>query len=506
MKKVRILIGVIFIIALTGCLWMACESGGGDEGGGTDGKEPGFDGGKPAAPASTFVPVTDIFYVGGPMTYKVHDGTSGTNGTKDLKKSAVAFPDNATNDAVVWALPSGTPDYITLNSANILEVAVGNDPAFTDTVPKKVKVTASVLNGKASGQSYSKEIEIDLIKTDDWVAVTNILLLPATRKIEVDKNGKADPFVPAMTILPTNASALKNASKDNVIQWSIPPAAPAGITINPRTGVLTATEYLVIDKANGDTVTIKATIADGRAIGSDFDQTFDIIVKPAPKVPLTQIDKTGWEFKVDKNGSQGTAFNLTSKLFTKFIPLNASYTTAATVLWGTPSSGMSGIDWDGTSLTASTYALDKVIEGDTKTLTVKITETGMAEWNDTIPVKVIAANYYQIESITLAGGLEGTMTTTSGTPGRANIITDLSTSVTYLPLNAGSKAIKLWKNSNGTDKLTDLINITTAGDIEVPAAYDDAGKDFKVIAVVTNGKSKTEDKEIEVSVRIGTAP
>jgi formylglycine-generating enzyme required for sulfatase activity len=118
-----------------------------------------------------------------------------------------------------------------------------------------VVVTAYISNGTAPGTSYTKDFTI----TITFVKVTGITDVPTTGTAGI-------PLTLSGTVEPANASS-KN------IAWSVKTAGTTGAVISGNT--LTA--------ANGGTVVVTATIADGLAAWTPYTQDFSInILSPTP--------------------------------------------------------------------------------------------------------------------------------------------------------------------------------------------------------------------------------
>jgi hypothetical protein len=214
MKSMMKLVGVIALAALIGFSMASCESQV-PENNDTD---------------DDFVPVTNITGV----------NTDVTVGTVSLSGRVV--PSNATNKTIRWSLQSeGDTEGTTISGNNLTTIMEGY-----------VIVRATVVNGKAEGENYTKNFNISI---NPFVAVTSITRrFPDTGKVgeELILDGDANPY---------------NASYTD-IQWSIS-INDAGATRPTLKGDVLTT------RATGP-ILVTATIKNGLAEGTPYTQEFNI--------------------------------------------------------------------------------------------------------------------------------------------------------------------------------------------------------------------------------------
>jgi endo-1,4-beta-xylanase len=155
-----------------------------------------------------------------------------------LALTGAAVPDNATNQAIVWAIKSaGT-------SGAIINDGILNTPAAGTVV-----VTATISNGEAVGADYTQDFDIIVI-----VPVTDITGVPdtTTAGTGLTLTGDVDP----------------NNATNQTIVWTIKSAGTTGAAINGN----------ILDTTAAGTLTVTVTIADGAEVGTDYTQDFNITV------------------------------------------------------------------------------------------------------------------------------------------------------------------------------------------------------------------------------------
>jgi len=337
MKKVKILISVIFIIALTGCLWMACEGGGGADGG-VDNNEPGFDGGKSPAvitPEKGFIPVTNIIYTSGAIFY------GATEGTITLKGQVLPWDASYKNSDIVWSIIKkqnassnsavDNDEYISI-AGNVLTVKSDFDREF-------VKVRATIVNGGKDRQTYAQDINVPFVDESDFVAATDILLdKPIPYKMEVSDAGEGDdtPLGTTWYVIGSPGTQPTNT----IVVWSITQingstaatVVPDQIAIDPFTAAFHATKYQVQNRPDADAFQITATIINGSTTTAPLTKTFGggiatastaITVKPK-NANIAVTDIVIPDTVVPKSNTAGTiaAYPITTGVTLK--PLNAT--------------------------------------------------------------------------------------------------------------------------------------------------------------------------------------
>ena len=181
---------------------------------------------------SQFVPVTNIINV--PNTAIV--GTP-------LTLTGTVIPANATNQTIVWSVKSaGTTG----------AVIVGN--ILNTTGKGTVSVEATIVNGSAVGEDYKQEFTIVVIESGDIVPVTNITDVPNEATVGV-------PLTLTGTVIPENAT-------NQTITWSVKSVGTTGAIIIGN----------ILNTTGKGTVSVEATIVNGKAEGVDYVQEFNIAV------------------------------------------------------------------------------------------------------------------------------------------------------------------------------------------------------------------------------------
>jgi endo-1,4-beta-xylanase len=212
--------------------------------------------------APAFVAVTDI--TGIPETRNAVTGTA-----LDLNSGVEVVPGTATNKNILWSVK--TPG--TTGLTNTM-VAAGS---FTPTSAGTVVLTATIQNGIAQGEDFTKETSITIIKP-----VTDITGVPTngTRGYEVNLAGAV--------VEPGDAT-------HRTIVWSVKTTGA---------GVTSITGSSFTPSATG-TVKLTATIADGSAVGTAYAKDFDIVIgNPGETTPGFGL---GDYASISLRGSNGTA-------------------------------------------------------------------------------------------------------------------------------------------------------------------------------------------------------
>jgi len=218
MKNILKFTGIIALAALVGFLMAGCESVLPKDNGKGDTND-------------DFVPVTNIIDV----------NTSVAVGTVSLGGKVV--PSNATNQTIKWSIRREEDDIEGTISGNKLKTTEEGD----------ITVMATVENGKAVGENYTKKFYISV---EPFVAVEDIIFDGSTSE-EVGEEIYLD-----ATVSPDDASYTD-------IGWSI---VSAGTTNAKIKGDVLTTE------AKG-TVTVKATIINGAADGKNYTKNFSIEIR-----------------------------------------------------------------------------------------------------------------------------------------------------------------------------------------------------------------------------------
>ena len=192
---------------------------------------------------NSFVPVTDI--TGVPAT---------TIKTFPLTLTGTVVPSNANNKTIVWSVQdAGTTGATIATGSNILNTT--NSGTAT--------VLATIVNGASPSQNFTKPFNISVTEI---IPVTNITNVPSYATVNV-------PLTLTGTVVPANATF-------KTIVWSLVYGGTTNASVN--SGVL-------YTSANG-TAVVRATITNGKDIGTDYTQDFNIVVGDTP--PATNISGT----------------------------------------------------------------------------------------------------------------------------------------------------------------------------------------------------------------------
>jgi uncharacterized repeat protein (TIGR02543 family) len=252
-----------------------------------------------------FNPYTKDFYITITSAFVAVTGitgvpTGGIAGTPIVLSGTVA-PDNATNKAITWSVKSAGTTGATINGNTLTTKASGT-----------VTVTATIANGKTASTPYTQDFSITI--TNNFVAVTGITGVPTG-------GTSGTPIALSGTVAPDNAT-------NKAITWSVKSAGTTGASISGNTLTTTA----------AGTVTVTATIANGKTASTPYTQDFTINITNT-FVAVTGI--TG----VPSTASVG-AFDLAGTV----APANASN---QIIVWTVKSSGTTGARINGNTLTTT---------------------------------------------------------------------------------------------------------------------------------------------------------
>ncbi|AEF82753.1 endo-1,4-beta-xylanase [Leadbettera azotonutricia] len=328
--------------------------------------------------------------------------TTATVGTP-LNLTGTVSPPNATNKTIAWSVVSG-PGSIKGN--NLSATGAGT-----------VTVRASIDNGFAIGEAYTKDFQITA--SLPFVAVTSISGVPSTATVGTPLNLTG-------TVSPPNAT-------NKTIAWSVV-SGPGSIKGNN----LSAT--------GAGTVTVRASIDNGSAIGEAYTKDFQITASP-PFVAVTSISG------VPTTATVGTPLNLTGTVS----PPNA---TNKTIAWSVVS-GPGSIKGNNLSATgAGTVTVRASIDNGSA-----IGEAYTKDFQITASLPFVA------------------VTGISGVPSTATAGTPLNLTGTVSPPNATNKTI-VWSISDagttGTTIIDNTLSIARAGTVQVSATISngDVNKDY----------------------------
>jgi len=206
-------------------------------------------------PVEGFTPVTGII-----------NGPTGKVVAVPLPLTGIVTPQNATNQTIVWSLVSAGETGASISDGILTTEAAGT-----------AIVRATIINGKAIGTDYTQDFEIKVVTT--VVPVTNITGVPTSAYTGVPLALMTDNIV----ITPSDATYQS-------IEWSILNDGGTGSTISGAT--LTA--------ASAGTVTVRATITNGKGVGENYTQEFEITVAKSPLTGTVTITlRAGVEFLVN---------------------------------------------------------------------------------------------------------------------------------------------------------------------------------------------------------------
>ena len=227
--------------------------------------------------------------------------TTATAGTLFTLTGTVS-PVNATNRTIVWSIVNVGTTGATI-SGNTLNVSAGGI----------VTVRATIVNGRAAGINYTQDFNITV--NVPFIPVTGISGVPTTATA-------GTPLTLSGTVFPANAT------HSNIV-WSVVNTGTTGATISGN--ILNATSVGV--------VTVRATIINGRAAGTNYTQDFSITVN-VPFIPVTGISD------IPTTATAGTALTLSGTVS----PANA---TNRNIVWSVVNAGITGATISGSTLNAS---------------------------------------------------------------------------------------------------------------------------------------------------------
>jgi len=169
-----------------------------------------------------------------------------------LTLTGTVVPNNATNNTILWSIQSAGSTGATINNNILNTTAAGT-----------VTVRATITNGKDIGTDYTKDFIITVV----FVPVTDITDVPTTVMV-------GDPLTLTGTVIPSNAT-------NQTILWGVQNAGSTGATINNN----------ILNTTAAGTITVRATITNGKAIGIDYTKDFIITVEsPVAKVTISGTD------------------------------------------------------------------------------------------------------------------------------------------------------------------------------------------------------------------------
>ena len=343
-----------------------------------------------------FTAVTDI------------NGTFALNGVSGtpITLGGTALPNEATNKAPI--------NWSETNRASTISSVVIDGNTLTVIGSGNVTVTGTIANGAAEGTPYTKPFTINF-----FAPVTGI-------------DGVTSGAAEGAPILLTG-SVEPSYATNQAITWSLVSAGTTGSSLNGST--LTA-------PTNAGTIRVKATIVNGLAAGSNYEEEFNIVVT-SDFVAVTSITRNFAE-----TGITGTAIPLNVSV----VPGNATNTSIG---WSVLTQGGTGSVISNNSLTASNAGV----------VTIRASITGggagrvdfTADFNVTITQAFVAIT--NISGVATSG-VVGTPLTLNGTinPSHANAF---GTAITWSVQSAGSTGATISGNT---------LTATNSGTVTVRAA------------------------------------
>ena len=183
-------------------------------------------------------------------------------------------------------------------------------------------IRATILDGIASGENFTKDFSVSV--TTQHIPVTNIENIPSS--IGATPTGWGGYLYPY--VVPDNATF-------KTIVWSVVDAGTTGVTITNNTFI--SAQHL-------GTAIIKATIANGTAVGVDYTQIFTINVITVPVTNIIISSSYTWA---------GTPLELAGTI-------EPEYATYQNIVWSVKSQGTTGCTINGKIFNATTSGTAKV--------------------------------------------------------------------------------------------------------------------------------------------------
>ena len=208
-----------------------------------------------------FIPVTSI--TGIPASYTL--GNFALNGTVN--------PHDATNQTIAWSLVEAGTTGASLSGNSLTTITAGT-----------VTVRATIANGKAEGTDYTQEFAIEIGDSSggSFTAVTSITGIPASGTVgTLTLNGTVNP----------------SGATHTSIGWSLVSAGTTGASLIGNTLTTTA----------AGTVTVRATITDGKAEGTDYTEEFSISISTGGGSPQTNPFVGFWDGSWTSGGATHNA-------------------------------------------------------------------------------------------------------------------------------------------------------------------------------------------------------
>ena len=221
------------------------------------------------AVAASFIPVT---HIANPPT-----ATAGSN----LPLPTTVQPHNATNRNITWSI---------VNAGNTGATITGN--IFNASRAGTVIVRATVVNGRAENQDFIQDFTIIVDETFVSVAILTFAEMSFFQGNAIAGTN----FILSAEVAP------HNATNRNII-WSVVNDGNTGSTINGN----------ILNAQRAGTVTVRATIVNGRGHGQDFTQDIGITVVES-HIPVTSI--TG----VPTTATAGTTLSLITVVGNPLLP------------------------------------------------------------------------------------------------------------------------------------------------------------------------------------------
>jgi hypothetical protein len=305
-----------------------------------------------------------------------------------------------------------------VKNAGTTGATISNGNILNTTATGTVVVTATIANGLAEGEDFTKDFAI-AVNPADFVPVTDIINVPTSTTVTI-------PLTLTGTVVPSNAT-------NKTIIWNIQ---------NPGTTGATLSGGNILNTTATGTVIVKATIIEGVGTGVDFVKEFTIAVNPEGFVPVIDII----------NVPKSTVVEIPLALTGTVVPDNATY---QTIVWSIKNGGGTGATLtDGNILNA--------------TVAGKVVVTATIENGVGIGIPFI-------KDFTIAINAEGFVPVIDiiDVPTEATAKIPLTLTGTVVPDNATNQTIKWSVKNAGTTGATisggNILNTKTAGIATVSA-------------------------------------
>ena len=354
-----------------------------------------------------FVPVTGI--TGIPST--MNEGDS-------ITLNGVVSPETATNQTITWSVTDAGTTGATIEGNTLKTTAAGT-----------VKITATIKNGKTENTDYVEHFTITVSpKTPDFVAVTDITVSPLEGTAGQDLQLTA-------TVNPTNAT-------NKTITWSVKDAGETGAAIEGNTLSTTA----------AGTVTVTATITDGKGVGQDY-------VKDDISIEIkAEIDKSSLTNKIDeaktalsgvKKSTNGSDISVNEKWVTEEV-----YDALNTAIQTAESSQINSQEDVASAVNALNEALNTFNSNIKDGLKVTVSNVTISPES----IDLVVGNTQKLEATVNTDGTDKTVKWESDNKEVATVADD----GTVTAVSTGTTKIKAISNADSTKSATCTVKVEAA--------------------------------------------